>query len=141
MNLVKIFSESLLLLDRRNRTRYYKDKMALQKNKARQITDFVVSRVVVGIVENLHSEEIILFGSRTWGKPKEWSDMDTLLMMNYTEPPSQVAARISLMANPQYVAIDILLSTRIKSIRDLKLGIILLRGLARGRVLYERKAG
>jgi len=54
----------------------------------------MISEVVAEIVESFHPEKIILFGSHVWGKPKEWSDIDILVIMNYNEASSRAASKI-----------------------------------------------
>jgi predicted nucleotidyltransferase len=68
--------------------------MELQKIKPPQITDSMISEVVAKIVENFRPEKIILFGSQVWGKPKDWSDIDILVIMDYSEPSPRVASKI-----------------------------------------------
>ena len=85
--------------------------MRLQKIKPPQITDSIISEIVTKIVEHFCPEKTILFGSHIWGKPKEWSDMDILVIMNYNEPSSRAASKISLLAKPQYIPMDILVRT------------------------------
>jgi predicted nucleotidyltransferase len=68
--------------------------MELQKIKPPQITDSMISEVVAKIVKNFRPEKIILFGSQVWGKPKDWSDIDILVIMDYSEPSPRVASKI-----------------------------------------------
>jgi predicted nucleotidyltransferase len=69
-------------------------KIALQKINPPQITDSMISEVVAKIVENFRPEKIILFGSQVWGKPKDWSDIDILVITNYNEASSRAASKI-----------------------------------------------
>jgi predicted nucleotidyltransferase len=118
---------------------YYKDKMALQKIKPPQITDSMISGIVAKIAENFNPEKIILFGSQVWGKPKDWSDIDILVVMNYNEPSPRVAAKISLVAKPPYIPVDILVRTPDEITQRIEIGdYFIKRVLAKGRVLYER---
>jgi predicted nucleotidyltransferase len=114
--------------------------MGLQKIKAPQITDSIISEIVTKIVETFHPEKIILFGSYVWGKPKEWNDIDILVVMDYTEPSSRVAAKISLVAKPQYSPMDILARTPDEIAERIKIGDYFFKSiLTKGRVLYERR--
>ncbi len=113
--------------------------MELQKIKPPQITDSLISGMVAKIAENFHPEKIILFGSQVWGKPKDWSDIDILVVMDYTEPSSRVAAKISLVAKPRYIPMDILVRTPDEIAQRIKIGdYFIKRILTKGRVLYER---
>lgn len=114
--------------------------MALQKIKPPQITDSIISEVVAKIVENFCPEKIILFGSQVWGKPKDWSDIDILVIMNYREPSSRVAAKISLFSKPRYIPMDILVRTPDEIAQRIEIGdYFIKRILTKGRVLYERQ--
>jgi len=114
--------------------------MALQKINPPQITDSIISETVEKIVKNFRPEKIILFGSQVWGKPKEWSDIDILVIMNYNEPSSRVAAKISLAAKPQYIPMDILVRTPDEISQRIEIGdYFIKRILNKGRVLYERQ--
>jgi len=114
--------------------------MKLQKIKPPRIAESMISGIVTKIVENFHPERIILFGSRVWGKPKEWSDIDILVIMNITEPSPRVAAKISVIAKPRYVPMDILVRTPEEIEQRLKMGdYFIQRILTGGKVLYERR--
>lgn len=32
------------------------------------------------LIENVHIQKVILFGSRAWGKPERWSDFDLIIV-------------------------------------------------------------
>jgi predicted nucleotidyltransferase len=99
----------------------------------------VISEVVAKIVENFRPEKIILWGSQVWGKPKKWSDIDILVIINYNEPSSRVAAKISLLAKPRYIPMDILVVTPDETVQRIEIGdYFIKRILTKGRVLYER---
>ncbi len=114
--------------------------MQLQKIKSPPITDSMMSEIVKKIVKNFHPEKIILFGSQVWSKPKEWSDIDILIIMNFNEASQQVAAKISMIAKPRYVPMDILVRTPNEIERRVEIGDCFIQKiLTDGRVLYERK--
>jgi len=114
--------------------------MQLQKIKPPRIAESMISGIVTKIVENFHPERIILFGSRVWGKPKEWSDIDILVIMNITESSPRVAAKISVIAKPRYVPMDILVRTPREIEQRIKMGdYFIQRILTGGKVLYERR--
>ena len=117
-------------------------KMQLKKIKPPQIADAVISGIVTKIVENFQPEKVILFGSRVWGKPKEWSDIDVLVIMNFDESSSRVAAKISVTAKPRYVPMDILVRTPEEIEQRIKMGdYFIQRIITGGKVLYERGVG
>jgi len=61
--------------------------------------------------------------------------------MDYTEPSSRVAAKISLVAKPRHVPMDILVRTPDEIEQRIKIAdYFIKRILTKGRVLYERQA-
>ncbi|MGB8658430.1 MAG: nucleotidyltransferase domain-containing protein [Candidatus Zixiibacteriota bacterium] len=113
--------------------------MTLQKINPRPITESMISEIVTKIVENFHPEKIMLFGSQVWGRPKDWSDLDLLVIMNFNEPSSQLSAKISIVAKPHLVPMDILVRTPDEIKRRIEIGdYFIQRILTKGKVLYER---
>jgi len=53
-----------------------------------------IKRLCQRIVEAFHPEKIILFGSRAYGKPREDSDIDLLVIMPYEGSSRAQAVRI-----------------------------------------------
>lgn len=47
-----------------------------------EISEALIQRITEKIVRQCHPHKIILFGSRAWGKPKEYSDLDLFVIMN-----------------------------------------------------------
>jgi predicted nucleotidyltransferase len=116
--------------------------MTLQKINSPQITESMISEIVTKIVENFHPEKIILFGSQIWGKPKDWSDIDILVIMNSNESSLRLAGKISMAAKPRYVPMDILVRTPDEIKRRIEIGdYFIQRILTEGKVLYERGVG
>ena len=116
--------------------------MYLQKIKPPQITESMISDVVTKIVENPHPEKIVLFGSQAWGGPREWSDIDILVIINFNESSSRIAAKISMTAKPRLVPMDILVRTPEEIGKRIKMDdYFIQRIFSEGRVLYERRAG
>ena len=52
------------------------------------VTDEVISSIAGRVVEAIHPEKIILFGSRAWGKPGEASDIDLFVVVANSDLPS-----------------------------------------------------
>jgi predicted nucleotidyltransferase len=114
--------------------------MTLQKISPPPITESMITEIVTKIVENFHPEKIILLGSQVWGAPKDWSDIDLLVIMNFNEPSSRLSAKISMVAKPCYVSMDIMVRTPDEIKRRIEIGdYFIQRILTKGKVLYGRK--
>jgi len=115
--------------------------MKLKKIKPPKITKKMISEIVSKIVDNFDPEKVILFGSIVWGKPKEWSDIDILVIMKYRGSSPKVAAKISNLAKPKLVPMDILVRTPQEIEKRVKLGdYFIKRILNGGKVLYDKAA-
>jgi predicted nucleotidyltransferase len=115
--------------------------MKLKKITPPEITKKMISEIVSKIVDNFNPEKIILFGSFVWGKPKEWSDIDILVIMKYSGSSPKVAAKISNLAKPKLVPMDILVRTPQEIEKRVKLGdYFIKRILNGGKVLYDKAA-
>lgn len=116
--------------------------MQLQKVNPPKVTDIMISEIVKKIVENFYPEKIVLFGSRVWGVPKKWSDIDILVIVCLNESTTKLASKISIVAKPHYVPMDILVRTPEEIEHRIKLGDHFIRKiLTEGKVLYERRIG
>ncbi len=114
--------------------------MQLQKIKSPQINEIVISEITKKIVENFNPEKIILFGSQVWGKPKEWSDIDILIIMDFNESFAKISAKISMIAKPKYIPMDILVRTPDEIEKRIKIGDYFIKNILKeGKVLYERR--
>jgi predicted nucleotidyltransferase len=115
--------------------------MKLKKITPPKITDKMISNIVTKIVNNFNPEKIILFGSFVWGKPKEWSDIDILVIMKYRGSSPKVAAKISNLAKPKLVPMDILVRTPQEIEKRVKLGDYFIKKILNGgKVLYDKAA-
>jgi len=113
----------------------------LQKIEPPIVTNSLIKSIVMKITQHFNPYKIILFGSRVWGEPKAWSDIDLLIIMDYEGYSSQIAAQISIIAKPRYVPMDILVRTPREVAERLSQGdSFMKRILEEGRILYE-KAG
>jgi len=116
--------------------------MQLKKANPPEVTDVMISEMVRKIVENFYPEKIIMFGSRVWGVPNDWSDMDILVVVKSKELSARLAAKISIVAKPRYVPVDILVRTPEEIEHRIKIGDhFIMKILAEGKVLYERRIG
>lgn len=114
--------------------------MQLQKPNPPKVTDIMLSEIAKKIVENFFPDKIIMFGSRVWSVPKEWSDIDILVILNSDESTTKLAAKISIVAKPRYVPMDILVRTPEEIEHRIKIGDHFIRKiLAEGKVLYKRR--
>ena len=58
------------------------------------VAEEVLPEIVRRLVDEFNPEEIILFGSRAWGRPKPDSDYDLLVVVTTSEEkPTRRAAR------------------------------------------------
>ena len=115
--------------------------MKLKKITPPKITDKMLSDIVSKIVDNFDPEKIILFGSMVWGKPKEWSDIDILVIMKYRGSSPNIAAKISTLAKPKLIPMDILVRTPQEIEKRVKLGDYFIKRILKGgKVLYDKAA-
>lgn len=114
--------------------------MKLRKITPPKITESMISEILSKIVKNFDPEKVILFGSYVWGKPKEWSDLDILIIMKYRGSSPKMAAKISRLAKPKLVPMDILIRSPEEIKNRIRLGdYFIKRILTGGKVLYERE--
>lgn len=59
----------------------------------KQITIELINEITKRIMEAMHPEKIILFGSHVWGKPGEYSDIDLFIIISSSDQPSYRRAR------------------------------------------------
>lgn len=96
-----------------------------------------IKRLCQRIVEAFHPEKVILFGSRAYGKPREDSDIDLLVIMPYKGDDAMTAVKI-LNHLDVLAPIDLLVRSpkevreRIKMEDDFMEEIV-----ERGKVMYE----
>ena len=92
------------------------------------------------IVESLHPEKIILFGSYAYGKPTPNSDVDLLVILDTTASRSERSWSVSRLLIPRPFPVDILVRTPAEIEQSvLKRDYFILEILSQGRVLYEHR--
>jgi uncharacterized protein len=92
------------------------------------------------IVENIHPEKIILFGSYAYGEPTLDSDIDLLVIMNSQKRPVERADEISDLFPRRYFGLDILARTPSEIRERIRIGDDFIKQITeQGKVLYERK--
>lgn len=116
--------------------------MQLEKVRPRAVTGDMIADMVRKTVDNFSPEKIILFGSRVWGQPHEWSDIDMLVIVKSPEPTAQLSAKIATTVKPRLVPVDILVRTPAEIEHRITIGDHFIKKiLAQGKVLYERRTG
>lgn len=91
------------------------------------------------IVEELHPEKIILFGSFAYGNPTPDSDVDLLVIMETDAINKERSWAVSRLLLPRTFPVDILVRTPKEIDRSLAKGDFFIRDiLTQGKVLYER---
>ncbi len=94
------------------------------------------------IAEKYHPEKIILFGSHAYGRPKPWSDVDLLVVMETPLTPREQKLEIARQFYGLPFSLDIKVRTPADLARRVEQGDFFLREVVRrGRVLYERADG
>lgn len=92
------------------------------------------------IVEAVHPERVILFGSYAYGEPTLDSDIDLLVVMKSTKRPIENAERISRLFPDRRFGMDIMVRTPRQLRECLKLGDYFMKEITeQGSVLYERR--
>ena len=75
--------------------------------------DQLQAEAVQRLVQEFQPEQIILFGSRAWGKPYAESDLDFLVIVSSSnEKPIERAIRATHSLHNIPVSIDVLVKTR-----------------------------
>ena len=98
----------------------------------------VLKHVVNQIVEGVHPEKIILFGSHAYGQPTKDSDIDLLVVMKSRKRPVERAIEVSRSIRFYPFAMDILVRTPQEIRRRTQIGDpFFVEVLRRGRILYE----
>jgi len=96
--------------------------------------------VVQRIVQTLHPEKIVLFGSYADGTPTSDSDVDLLVVMETTASPVERYLAVSRLLRPRPFPVDILVKRPDEIQSALGAGDFFIREvLSRGQVLYERE--
>jgi predicted nucleotidyltransferase len=104
------------------------------------VTRRQIRAVVDRIVEELHAEKVILFGSYAYGKPTIDSDVDLLIVMESDERPAKRAYRAYKAIWGKTFPMDILVRTPTELAHRLEIDDYFMQEVVeRGQVLYERR--
>jgi len=91
------------------------------------------------IVASLHPQKIILFGSYAYGHPTPDSDVDLLVIMETTDPPTERFMKVARLLRPRLFPVDILVYTSQEIEEALEHNNIFIREIyTKGITLYER---
>ena len=91
------------------------------------------------IVQELHPEKIVLFGSYAYGVPNPHSDVDLLVIMKTKASLKDRSWAVSRLLLPRPFPVDILVKTPGEIKKGLQTGDFFLKEiLTRGKVLYDR---
>ncbi len=103
------------------------------------ITPKKIRQAAQKIVDVVHPEKIILFGSFAYGKPTLDSDVDLLVVMESQESIHARMVQISKILSPRPFPLDILVRTPAELGERLEIGDCFFREIVdKGVVLYER---
>lgn len=92
------------------------------------------------LAEQFKPERIILFGSYAYGKPREDSDVDLLVVLHHDSVAAKAASDIR-MALPHDVSVDVMVRSPEKFRERLKMKDFFMREIAeKGLVLYEARS-
>jgi len=107
--------------------------------KDKHRTREMIQEIVQKIVANYAPQKIILFGSYAYGEPNEDSDLDLLVIMDTTLPPSERYAKLRQSLGPLEIPVDIFVLTpeEFEETRDI-VGGLAYAPAKYGQVVYEK---
>lgn len=106
-----------------------------------RIPQEAIEEVVHQIVTQFHPQQVILFGSYGYGRPRPESDVDLLVVMDTPLKETEQAARVC-QAIEYHFGLDLIVRTPATLDRRLALGDPFLHEVIhKGKVLYERTDG
>lgn len=108
--------------------------------KINQVDDELLKEIVNRIVNSIHPERIILFGSYAYGRPRELSDLDILVIMNSELPRYKRAVSIYSCLIGLLIPKDILVYTpeEVKEWSEVPQAFIT-TVIREGKVIYEKE--
>lgn len=114
--------------------------IAIEKNTF-EISEALIQQITEKIVRECHPHKIILFGSWAWGKPKEDSDLDLLVIMDSDlARPDIRAMQVKRLLYDFHCPMDLLVYTP-EEVKDClqKGNLFTKETLEEGRMLYGRR--
>ncbi len=98
----------------------------------------LISETIKQIIEKFHPEKIIMFGSCTYAKPGQNSDLDLLIVINYKDSSKKQAAKI-LQSIDYHFPIDLIVRSTDQVHERIRLGDFFFKDITdKGKVLYDR---
>jgi predicted nucleotidyltransferase len=99
----------------------------------------VIAELSRRIAEEFNPDKIILFGSHAYGTPKEYSDIDLLVIMPFEGHPFDKSMEILNTLDPDF-SVDVIVRDPADAARRYREYDPLIReAFDRGRVLHERR--
>ncbi|MCX7838140.1 MAG: nucleotidyltransferase domain-containing protein [Anaerolineae bacterium] len=103
------------------------------------ITEEKIRQAAQKIVDAVHPEKIILFGSYAYGNPNEDSDVDLFVVMESDLSLHKRAMLLSEILRPRPFPVDIITRTSAELKERLEIGDCFFKEIVtKGKVLYER---
>jgi predicted nucleotidyltransferase len=102
------------------------------------VTEELISSIAGRVVEAIHPEKIILFGSRAWGEPDEASDVDLFVVVAESDLPAyRRAVPVYRALRGIGIPVDVIVQTRaeVERSRHVKSSLAW-RVMEEGRVVY-----
>ena len=91
------------------------------------------------IARRFQPEQIILFGSHAYGKPKAWSDVDLLVVMDTPKGEMETMLEVSRALPDLSFGVDVVVRSKESIEKRKKLGDWFLIDITeKGKILYER---
>jgi predicted nucleotidyltransferase len=102
------------------------------------LTANLLTQIVQRLVESLHPEQIILFGSHAYGEPNEDSDVDLFVIVSESDQPRYRRSRLAYRAlRGISVPTDVIIMTREEVKRKVNVRSSLIsRVIHDGKILY-----
>lgn len=109
-------------------------------DKRKRIPMKIIHAIAKHIAEKFDPEQIILFGSHAYGKPKAWSDVDLLVVMDTSQGEElKKSLEIRESLPPLNFGLDVVVRSRKTIEKRKKLGDWFLVDVTeKGKTLYER---
>jgi len=103
------------------------------------VTTDLLHNIVQRIVDGVHPQKIILFGSYARGTASPDSDLDILVIMHTTARPVERVLAVSRFLRPRPFPMDILVRTPSEIVGAVKQNDLFIQEiLSEGRILYEQ---
>lgn len=97
-----------------------------------------IQNIVQQIAAKFNPLKVVLFGSYAYGNPREDSDVDLLVIMDFDASPTRQAVNI-LKELDYHFGLDLITRTPSSIDKRLKMGDFFLKEITeKGKVLYER---